>query len=112
MHSISSGQETPNISMSLEHSLWARWHRRRQGSVTRPYSMHTGAYRAHRKGRKSREHSRFTMGWKGWQRERREFSSYKQQFVGYFTLSRRSRDRDLLFLAVGRNDCQDRTEVF
>lgn len=41
-HSISSGQLRPKISMSWWHSARARWHRRRHGSVMRPYSVHTG----------------------------------------------------------------------
>lgn len=65
LHSISSGQVTPNISMSFWQSLLAWLHKLRQGKDTRPYSIHTGAYRAHRNGRRSGEHCRFTMGWKG-----------------------------------------------
>ena len=31
LHPISSGQGTPNSSMSFEHSLWAHWHSLQQG---------------------------------------------------------------------------------
>ena len=62
---MSSGQATPNISMSLWHSSLARWQRLRHGIVTWPYSVHTGVYRAHRNILRSALHTRFTMGWKG-----------------------------------------------
>ncbi len=75
LHSISSGQETPNMSMSFWQSLLACVHRLRHGRDTRPYSIHTGAYRAHRNGLRSGEHCRFTMGWKGWWEGERRVSS-------------------------------------
>lgn len=69
LHSMSSGQATPNISMSLWHSSLARWHRDRHGMDTWPYTVHTGAYRAHRNILRSALHTRFTMGWKGCRRD-------------------------------------------
>lgn len=70
LHSISSGQATPNISMSLWHSSLALWQMDRHGMDIRPYSVHTGAYRAHRNILKSALHTRFTIGWKGFGKKR------------------------------------------
>lgn len=42
-HSMSSGQATPNISISLWHSSLARWQMARHGIETLPYTVHTGA---------------------------------------------------------------------
>ena len=64
LHSISSGQGTPNSSMSFEHSLWAR-QSLRQESVARPYSTQTGAQSAQRNGWKLWEQSKFTTGRNG-----------------------------------------------
>lgn len=66
LHSMSSGQAIPNTSMSLWHSSLARWQRDRHGMDTWPYTMHTGAYRAHRNILRSALHTKFTMGWKGY----------------------------------------------
>lgn len=68
LHSMSSGQDTPNISMSLWHSSLARWQRERQGMDTWPYTTQTGVYRAHKNILRSGLHCRFTMGWNGWER--------------------------------------------
>ncbi|TNN43733.1 hypothetical protein EYF80_046078 [Liparis tanakae] len=50
---MSSGQASPNTSMSLWHSSLACWQRDRQGMDTWPYTVHTGAYRAHRNIRRT-----------------------------------------------------------
>ncbi len=81
LHSMSSGQVTPNISMSLWHSSLARWQMDRHGMDTWPYTVHTGAYRAHRNILRSALHTRFTMGWKGCRAERR---GEKQSFLFIF----------------------------
>lgn len=65
LHSISSGQATPNSSMSFKHSLWARWQNLWQGGVTRLYSTQIGAQSAQGDGRKPREQSKFTTGRNG-----------------------------------------------
>ncbi len=78
LHSISSGQETPNMSMSFWQSLLACVHRLRHGRDN-PSVLHThGAYRAHRNGLRSGEALQVHPGVEGWWEESGELVRAKR----------------------------------